>query len=119
MMVSRGDVVLLSYPQTHGQPPKRRPALVVQSDRNNARLTNSIFAMITSNIALVDKEPAQVLIDILTPEGRQSGLAHTSAIKCENIHTLPTTEVRRKLGSLPKSLMDRVDDALKVSLSLP
>ncbi len=73
MKVSRGDVVLVSYPQAPGQPPKRRPALVVQSDHNNTRLTNSVFAMITSNTSLADKEAAQLLIDIATPEGKQSG----------------------------------------------
>lgn len=118
MKVSRGDVVLVSYPQAPSQPPKRRPALVVQSDHNNARLTNSIFAMITSNTSLADKEAAQLLIDIATAEGKQSGLVQVSAVKCENLHTLPTTAVHRKLGSLPKTLMDQVDDCLKASLGI-
>jgi hypothetical protein len=42
--------------------------VVVQSDRNNGRLTNSIFAMVTSNTRLAAIEPAQVLIDAATPE---------------------------------------------------
>ncbi len=56
MNVSRGDVVLVPYPQALGQPPKRRPALVVQSDHNNGRLTNSIFTMITSNTSLAGRQ---------------------------------------------------------------
>jgi mRNA-degrading endonuclease toxin of MazEF toxin-antitoxin module len=52
MSLARGDVVILDFPQAPGQPPKRRPAVVVQSDRNNGRLTNSIFAMVTSNTRL-------------------------------------------------------------------
>jgi mRNA-degrading endonuclease toxin of MazEF toxin-antitoxin module len=35
MSVARGDVVILDFPQAPGQPPKRRPAVVVQSDHNN------------------------------------------------------------------------------------
>jgi mRNA-degrading endonuclease toxin of MazEF toxin-antitoxin module len=85
MSVSRGDVVLVPYPQAPGQPPKRRPALVVQSDGNNARLSNSIFAMITTNTSLAVREAAQVLIDLSTPDGQASGLARTSAVKCENL----------------------------------
>jgi mRNA-degrading endonuclease toxin of MazEF toxin-antitoxin module len=42
MSVARGDVVILDFPQAPGRPPKRRPAVVVQSDQNNGRLTNSI-----------------------------------------------------------------------------
>lgn len=37
MSVARGDVVILDFPQTPGQPSKRRPAVVVQSDHNNGR----------------------------------------------------------------------------------
>ena len=118
MRVARGDVVLVLYPQAPGRVPKRRRAVVVQSDHNNGRMANSIFAMITSNTSLATTEPAQVFVDTSTPEGQQSGLDHASAIKCENLHTIPTTFVYRKLGSLPPSLMQQVDDALKASLSL-
>ena len=118
MNVTRGDIVLLPYPQGPGQPPKRRPALVVQSDRNNCRLVNSIFAMITSNISLAQREPTQLLIDISTPEGKGSGLAQISAVKCENLYTLPTSLVLRKLGALPKPLLDKIDECLRASLDL-
>jgi len=118
MSVARGDVVIISFPQGSGRPPKRRPAVVIQSDHNNARLTNSIFAMITTNIALVSGEPAQVLIDIATPEGQQSGLVKTSAVKCENLYTLPLSTVLRSIGRFPDVLMQQVDDALKASLDL-
>jgi mRNA-degrading endonuclease toxin of MazEF toxin-antitoxin module len=78
-MFDRGDIVLMPYPQAPGQPVKRRPVLVVQSDHNNVRLTNSIFAMVTSNVGSVH-ESTQVLIDLSTPGGQQSGLAMTSAV---------------------------------------
>jgi mRNA interferase MazF len=118
MNLVRGDIVLLPFPQSPGQPPKRRPAVVVQSDHNNGRLTNSIFAMITSNTALVQHEPTQLLIDISTPEGRQSGLVQNSAVKCENLYTLPVSVVQRKLGSLAPSLLAKIDDCLKASLGI-
>lgn len=70
MSVARGDVVILEFPQAPGQPPKRRPAVVVQSDQNNGRLTNSIFAMVTTNTRRAASEPAQVLIDVATPDGQ-------------------------------------------------
>jgi len=118
MSVARGHVVILDFPQAPGQPPKRRPAVVVQSDHNNIRLTNSIFAMVTSNIRLAAAEPAQVLIDVATPDGQRTGLMRTSAIKCENLYTLPQASVLKTIGRLSPTLMQHVNDALKASLEL-
>lgn len=111
--VSRGDVVIVKFAQ--GKP---RPALVVQSDRNNARLINTILVQVTSNTRLAAKEPTQVFIDVTTPDGKQSGLKLSSAVKCENIATQPAADVRQVIGRLPDSLMQQVDAALKASLSL-
>lgn len=53
MTVARGDVVL-TFVVNIGQPGgKVRPALVVQSDHNNARLNETIIAAITSNTSRV------------------------------------------------------------------
>ena len=72
--MTRGDVVLISFPFSSGVGAKVRPALVVQCDANNRRLLNTIVAMITTSTHLAGKEPTQVLIDPGTPEGRRSGL---------------------------------------------
>ena len=40
MNVRRGDVVLVVYPFASGRGASRRPALIVQNDRDNSRLTN-------------------------------------------------------------------------------
>jgi mRNA-degrading endonuclease toxin of MazEF toxin-antitoxin module len=119
MSVARGDVVILDFPQAPGRPPKRRPAVVVQSDHNNGRLTNSIFAMVTSNVRLTPTEPAQVLIDVATPDGQGTGLTRTSAVKCENLYTLPQATVLKTIGRLSPALIRKLDDALKASLALP
>mgnify|MGYP001237807565 CR=1 FL=1 len=113
--IRRGDVVVARVPQ--GQSFKVRPVVVVQSDRNNARLTNAIVAMITSNTRLASKEATQVLIDTATPEGQKSGLAHTSVVKCENLYTLPIGSLR-KIGVLSSALLALVDESLKASLDL-
>ncbi|MEX0701493.1 MAG: type II toxin-antitoxin system PemK/MazF family toxin [Planctomycetales bacterium] len=116
--MTRGDVVVIDFPQAPGAPPKRRPAVVVQSDRNNRRLSTAIFAMATSNVRLAGTEHTQVLVDVATPEGQASGLARVSAIKCENLYTLPQSLVLRVIGRLPHALLAHVDAALKHSLSL-
>ncbi len=118
MSARRGSVVVLDFPQGPGQPSKRRPVLVVQSDHNNGRLNNAIFAMITSSTRLAGKEATQVLVDPATLDGQSSGLAHRSAVKCENLYTFPQKAIHRTIGTLSAPLMQQVDDALKASLAL-
>lgn len=113
--VSRGDIVIASVPQ--GQSSKVRPVVVIQNDHNNRRLTNTIVAIITSNTRLATREPTQVLVDITTPDGKRTGLTLMSAVKCENLYTLPA-RVMQKIGTMPAALMQQVDAALKASLSL-
>lgn len=117
MSVQRGDVVLLQAPFTRGSGSKTRPMLVVQEDTNNARMTNTIVVFITTNVAR-SSEPTQVLIDVSTPDGQQSGLRRTSVASCENILTVIQGDLVRTIGKLPDVLMQQVDEALKSSLAL-
>lgn len=117
MAIRRGDIVTVGVEQGPGMPIKRRPVVVVQNDRNNRRLQSAIVAQITSNTRLAAKEPTQVLLDISTPEGKQTGLVCTSAVKCENIYIKPQRDMR-KIGQMPAALMQQVNAALKASLDL-
>jgi mRNA-degrading endonuclease toxin of MazEF toxin-antitoxin module len=116
--ISRGDVVVAGIDQGPNLPIKRRPVVVVQGNHNNARLGSAIVAMITSNTRLARREPTQVLVDVTTADGNQTGLSHTSAVKCENLYTKLQSDMR-KIGVMPPALMQRVDAALKASLDLP
>jgi mRNA interferase MazF len=118
MNVRRGDVVLADLPFSDRTGSKKRPALVVQCDRNNQRLDDVILAMITSVTERADTEPAQLLIRTNTPEGQQSGLLHDSAVKCEHLITLHRRFVGRVIGHLIPELMETVDGCLKESLGL-
>ena len=119
MNVSRGDVVLVDFPFAAGGGSKLRPALVVQNDRDNRRLTNTILAMITSRTDRARTEATQLLIDIATPEGRQSGLLRDSAVNCSNLFTVDQQKLVRTIGSLSAGLMGQVDACLKAALNLP
>jgi mRNA interferase MazF len=116
--VRRGDVVLLQAPFTSGSGAKTRPMLVVQNDTNNARMANTILAFITTNLARAH-EPTQVIVDVGTSEGRPSGLKQNSVVSCENLLTAQQNDIVHTIGHLPGTLMQRVDQALKVSLALP
>jgi mRNA interferase MazF len=119
MSVQRGDVILVPIPFTSGVGGKVRPALVVQSDHNNQRLHDTIVAIITRTTHRAGREPTQLLIDIATAEGQQSGLLQTSAVKCEHVATLDQRLIIRTIGSLPPATMAQVDACLKAALGLP
>jgi mRNA-degrading endonuclease toxin of MazEF toxin-antitoxin module len=118
MTLQRGDIVLTRFPFSSGTGGKLRPALVVQCDRNNRRLTNIILVAITTTTHR-SGEPTQFLIDPRTPEGKQSGLLRTSVITCENLATVALSLIVRTIGSLPAVAMAAVNDCLKASLELP
>jgi mRNA interferase MazF len=113
--IHRGTLAVGRVPQ--GDTFKIRPVVVVQNDRNNARLSNVIAAMVTTNTRLAGHEPTQVLVDMAIPANKQTGLLHTSAIKCENLYTIPQGELRA-IGTMPLMLLQDVDAALKNSLDL-
>jgi mRNA-degrading endonuclease toxin of MazEF toxin-antitoxin module len=119
MRVRRGDIVLLPIAFTTGGGAKLRPALVVQSDHNNVRLNDTIVAIITKTTHRATTEPTQLLIDINAPEGRQSGLLHTSAVKCEHLVTVSMADISRVIGSLPPATMTQIEGCLKAALAIP
>ena len=118
MNLRRGDVVLADLPFSDRSGVKKRPALVVQCNRNNQRLDDVILAMITSVVQRTTTEPTQWLIDPATPEGQPSGLLHPSAVKCEHLITLHRQFVSRVIGQLPSNIMEEIDRCLKESLGL-
>ncbi len=118
MSVKRGDVVLVDWMFSSGAGTKPRPALVVQNDRDNTRLTNTILAMITS-VTRRALEPTQLLIEISTPEGALSGLHHDSVVNCLNLFTVEQVKLLRTMGKLSAPLLQRINDCLRAALELP
>jgi mRNA interferase MazF len=118
MIVQRGDVILVSYPFASGTGTKVRPALVVQCDRNNGRLDNTIVVQITTRTRLARSEPTQLFIPAASPEGQQAGLITDSAVSCENVYTVRQDSVVRKIGTLSGGTLDQVDVCLRESLDL-
>jgi mRNA-degrading endonuclease toxin of MazEF toxin-antitoxin module len=118
MPVNRGEVILVYVPNVGSPGGKVRPALVVQSDHNNARLNETIMAAITSNTSRTH-EATQLLIEVVTPDGAASGLLHDSAVRCERLHSIPQADVRRVIGKLSVALLSQIDNCLKAPLGLP
>src|SRR5258706_7606497 len=107
MNVRRGDVVLVHFPFPSGAGSKVMPALVIQTDKDNARLPNTVLAQVTGTTHR-SLESTQVLIATNTPDGALSGLSFDSVVNCVNVLTLDKIRILRRLGKLPESLMAKV-----------
>ena len=119
MAVTRGEAWLADLAPTRGTEQSGvRPVLIVQSDAYNQRPGNTLVAQITTNLRHA-KEPTHLLIEVGTPEGQQSGLLHDSVVSCINLATIEQSRIDRAIGSLPPSLMGRIDACLKVALGIP
>jgi len=70
-----------------------------------------------SSTAPAKVRPALV-IDLSTPEGRQSGLKHNSLVSCINLAVIPPRNVDRKIGQLSETAMKQIDQCLKVALGI-
>jgi mRNA-degrading endonuclease toxin of MazEF toxin-antitoxin module len=118
MKVSRGDVILVNYPFASGTGSKVRPAVVIQRNRNNSRLDNTIIAQLTSRTRHARTEPTQLLIEAASAASQQAGLLIASPLSCENVYTVRQDIIARKIGTLPTSVMLQVAACLKASLDL-
>jgi mRNA-degrading endonuclease toxin of MazEF toxin-antitoxin module len=118
-MSRRGDVVIVEIPYHDRAGAKERPVVVVQCDRNIARLMSTLVAGVTTNLRHVATEPAQFLVDPGTANDQSSGLGQPSAVKCENLYTVSQARIKRTLGHLSDALKQKLNDCLKAALELP
>jgi mRNA interferase MazF len=116
MTVSRGDVVLVDYPFTDRTGSKVRPALIVQADSLNHRITDTILAAISRSMHRASA--TQLLIDLSTPEGGGTGLRQDSMIQCENLLTFDQRLIIAKIGQLSPRLLQQIEACLKRALDL-
>jgi mRNA interferase MazF len=94
---------------------KRRPTLVVQADDLKTGLSQTIVAMISSNMSRAG-HPSRVSMSPTTLEGQMSGLLTDSVILTDNLATILDNEMDRVIGSIRD--LQEVDNALRHSLGL-
>jgi mRNA-degrading endonuclease toxin of MazEF toxin-antitoxin module len=118
MNLKRGDVVMTRFPHASGVRGKKRPALVVQADAYTAKVGHVLVAEITKNL-IPSNDPAFVLIDVATPDGKVSGLDQNSLVSGLFLATVFGDRIDRVIGKLSSVLMQKVNACLKVALELP
>jgi len=113
----RGEIWEVDFiPARDNEANKRRPAVVVSNDRANAtasRLGRGVVTVVpvTSNIASV--YPFQVFLPSAT-----TGLAVDSKAQAEQIRSVSTERLRRRIGRVPPAELAQLDQALRLHLEL-
>ena len=115
--MNRGDVILARFAHASGLRGKKRPAVVVQSDAYVGTVSTVVVAEITSNLAMAG-DPACLFIDVKTPEGKATGLAHDSFVSCLVLATVYAAGVAQVLGTLSPTMKQKLNDCLKAALEL-
>jgi mRNA-degrading endonuclease toxin of MazEF toxin-antitoxin module len=114
--MNRGDVVTVDF-SLYDPADKVRPALVIQNDRDNGRMTKTIVALITTNIRRAG-EDTQYVMERGHPDFPASGLYRDSAVNCSNLYTIRQADVSRVIGKLTQATMKEIDACLRAVLGL-
>lgn len=109
---SRGDVWELDLDPVRGhEQAGRRPALVVSADALNYGPSELVIVL---PITTVDKG-IRFHVPVAPPE---AGLRRPSFVKPEDIRSIATVRLRRRLGSVAPNTMRAVETRLRVLLEL-
>ena len=115
--MNRGDVILVRFPHPSGVRGKKRPAVIVQSDAYAGRIGTLVVAEVTKN-PMMGSDPACLLIDVKTPEGKATGLVRDSVVSCLVLVTVYADAIAQVLGTLSPTMNQKLDDCLKAALAL-
>jgi mRNA-degrading endonuclease toxin of MazEF toxin-antitoxin module len=118
MKLERGDVGMARFPHAAGTRGKKRSVVVVQANVYNTKLPHAIVAEVTTNLAAAT-DPASLLIEVSTPEGKATGLVQDSVVCCLFRATVFEDRIDPVIGKLSATLIQKLDNCLKASLGLP
>ena len=115
MKTQRGDVALVLFPNSDLRTAKRRPALILQRDHLGSGLSQTIIAMISSNLARRG-HPSRLFSGVASAEGKAAGLRLDSVVMTDNLATVLDSEIDSALGHMVD--IAAVDAALTHTLGL-
>lgn len=111
-MAARGEVWLVDFGEPIGREQGyRRPAVVISADQlNRSRAELAVVLPVTTTRRGL---PSHVEI-----EPGESGLSHTSYAKAEDIKSVSTQRLVRRLGAVSADRLERAEHALRLLLDL-
>lgn len=113
MVIRRGDIYYADLrPVVGSEQGGVRPVLVIQNDTGNRHSPTVIVAAITSKMNKA-KLPTHVELS-----ARQCQIVRDSVILLEQLRTIDKQRLRDKVCHLDGKILERVNEALRVSLEL-
>ena len=110
VVIHQGDLYWVTFRGSRGSEPwGRRPALVLQHDRfNQSRLNTVVVVAITSNLRYASL-PGNVRL-----RRGDGNLPKTCVANVTQIQTIDRTYLIRRIGTLPRHLLRRVWDGVRL-----
>jgi mRNA interferase MazF len=106
----RGEIWLVNFNPGRGSEQKGiRPALIIQNDTGNRYAATTIVAAVTTAIKIY---PVTVFIP-----GSTYGLSKDSMVNLAQLLTVDKSRLMKRIGALSTELINRVDEAIKISLA--
>jgi mRNA interferase MazF len=113
----RGEIWQVDLDPVRGsEANKQRPAVIVSNDRANAtaaRLGRGVVTVVPVTSATDKIFPFQVLVSMA-----DSGLAADSKAQAEQVRSVATQRLLRRIGRVSPSELADLDDALRLHLAL-
>jgi mRNA interferase MazF len=113
-VIQRGQIWWADLREPRGsEPGYRHPVLVLQRDEvNRSRINTVVVCLLTSNIVL-SRAPGNTLL-----RRRRTGLARDSVVNASQIATLNKSDLEELVGTVPRDLMEDVDQGIRWFLGL-
>lgn len=109
-LIKRGDIYWVRLDPIEGaEIGKIRPAVVISNNINNELADTVTIIPVTSSVGKV--YPFEVLIRKNT-----ANLAEDSKAKANQIRTVDKKRLKNLIGTLPTSILEQIEDAVKIHL---
>lgn len=115
MTYEHGDVLLVIFPDSNLVTARPRPAIVVMANDLRTGLSQTMVAMITTNLSR-GGHPSRVVVAGSSLEALAMGLSSASVIMTDNLATVLHANIHRRMGRLQD--MHAVEQALRHTLGL-
>lgn len=111
-MITRGSVYFVNLDPVLGhEQGRQRPALVISEDSfNNGPAELVVIVPITSTARGIPLH-----VPLSPPDG---GLSNSSVILCDQVRTISTARIGRKMGSVSPTVLSAVEDRLRILMKL-
>lgn len=110
--IRRGDILVAAFNGTIGSVQSGlRPVVIIQNNIGNMFSPTVIVATITSKTEKKRGLPTHIVVNA-------DGLMQESIVQLEQITTIDKKQVLDFIGTMPISVMEQIDLAIKVSLDL-